>query len=89
MIFIRVDLPAPFSPTIARISPGCRSTEMSSSTVTEPYFWPTPRSESTARRRSGVSPSVSGTATAVLSPTGSRVFRDQMRSPDKGALLRS
>jgi len=33
MIFIRVDFPAPFSPTMACTSPGMQSSETSSSTV--------------------------------------------------------
>jgi len=37
MIFIRVDLPAPFSPSTAWISPGCTAREMSLLATTAGY----------------------------------------------------
>src|SRR4051794_15076874 len=47
MILMRVDLPAPFSPTIACTSPDCRSRSTPRSACTPPYRFSTPLRRST------------------------------------------
>src|SRR5690606_36108955 len=86
MIFIMVDLPAPFSPMRACTSPGFRSKSMSNSTSSGPKARPTPASASTGAVAGVGAAEAAGAATAIASEgdPGGVAFRRAHAGLDEG-----